>query len=311
VHKRDTLAVGFQGELGAYSEKAIDTLFAEQPVNKAPFRTSYDVVDSLKKKEIEFGLFPIENSIVGSITHNYDLLMEHKLHIQKEVIIRIKHSLLALNGVKLSDINRIYSHPAALAQCEVFLRKFEHAEILPTYDTAGSARMIKDKVMTDAAAIASTESAAMYGLQVLEESIEDYPHNQTRFILVASEEIKDHTADSFLQYKTSAVFDTLDQPGMLYKCLGIFEEHEVNLTQLSSRPHKSEPWKYHFFIDLEGHFNDENVNAAFDEIKGLTGFIHMFGSYPKFEGDVSAGRKRVKNGRKKKLLFGLSTAFLP
>ncbi len=191
MDKQDIYNIGFQGELGAYSEKAIDTLFVEQAVNKVPYRTSYAVVDALKKKEIDFGLFPIENSIVGSITHNYDLLMENKLHILKEVIIRIRHSLLAAKNVKLKDLKKIYSHPAALAQCEVFLRRFENAEILPTYDTAGSARMIKEKGLTDSAAIASTESAAIYGLQVIEESIEDYPHNQTRFILVASEEVKD------------------------------------------------------------------------------------------------------------------------
>jgi len=297
MKEQKILQIGFQGERGAYSEKAIEKLFEEQVVEKAPFRTSYAVVDALKKDKIDFGLLPIENSIVGSITHTYDLIMENKLFIKKEVIINIHHSLLAAKGVRLKEIKKIYSHPAALAQCEVFLRRFEDVDILPTYDTAGSARMIKEKQLLDVAAVASKKSAAVYGLQVLDEAIEDYPHNQTRFILVANEAGSEKRQENFLPCKVSAVFDTLDQPGMLYQCLGVFEKHKVNLTQLSSRPHKTEPWKYHFFVDLEGHAADENLMAAFAEIRKLTGFMHIFGSYPKFEGRVDSARSAPTKGK--------------
>lgn len=300
MREEKILQIGFQGERGAYSEKAIETLFEEQLLEKVPFRTSYAVIDALKKNKIDFGLLPIENSIVGSITHNYDLLMENKLSISKEVIIPIRHSLLTLNGVNLQDIKRIYSHPAALAQCEVFLRRFEQADVFPTYDTAGSARMIKEKNLMDSAAIASSETAEVYGLQVLEESIEDYPHNQTRFILVSTQDSGQKRGEGFLPCKVSAAFDTLDQPGMLYRCLGIFEKYEVNLTQLSSRPHKTEPWKYHFFVDVEGHAMDDNVAAAFAEIQKLTGFMHIFGSYPKFEGKLSDAKAKTAKGKIKK-----------
>jgi len=299
VSKNRHLKIGFQGEQGAYSEKAIETLYAEQVVEKAPFRTSYAVVDALKKHKIDYGLLPIENSIVGSITHNYDLLLENKLIILKEIIIPIHHSLLATKGAKISQIKRIYSHPAALNQCEVFLRKFEQADILPTYDTAGSARMIARKNMSDAAAIAGWETAEMYGLQILKENIEDYPHNQTRFILFSLEPATNERRQ-YLPCKVSAVFDTLDQPGMLYQCLGVFEKYKVNLTQLSSRPHKSEPWKYHFFVDLIGHATDENVAAAFEEIRKLTGFLHIFGSYPQYEGKEANPATGIKSAKKKK-----------
>ncbi len=278
------LKIGFQGEKGAYSEKAIAALYQNQQVQNVAFRTSYAVIDALKKKKIDFGLLPIENSIMGSITHTYDLLLENRLHILQEVIIPIHHALLALKGVKQKELKTIYSHPAAIAQCEVFLRKFEKTEILPTYDTAGSARMISEKQLTDAAAIASAESAEMYNLSVLQKNIEDYPHNQTRFVLVAHEETPQQH-QSFLPCKVSAAFSTLNQPGMLHQCLGIFEKYNVNLTQLSSRPHKTEPWKYHFFVDLVGREQDENVAQAFEEIRKLTGFVHVFGSYPKFEGE--------------------------
>ncbi len=297
VVKSKITKVGFQGETGAYSDKAIDTLFEELPCEKVAFKTSYAVVDALKKGKIDFGLLPIENSIVGSITHTYDLMLENKVSIVKEVIIPIHHALLALPGVKLNQIRTIYSHPAAIGQCEVFLRKFETTDILPTYDTAGSARMIAEKNLKDTAAIASKESAGMYGLEVLKENIEDYPHNQTRFVLIAAE-ASHHRRESYLPCKISVVFDTLDQPGMLYQCLGVFEKYKVNLTQLSSRPHKTEPWKYHFFADISGHEEDANVQAAFEDIRKLTGYLYLFGSYPQFGGKeeiaVRSGKGKAK-----------------
>lgn len=299
--KNRPLKIGFQGEQGAYSEQAIKTLYAEQAVDTVPFRTSYAVVDALKKHKIDYGLLPIENSIVGSITHNYDLLLENKLTILKEIIIPIHHSLLAVKGAKISQIKKIYSHPAALNQCEVFLRKFEQTDILPTYDTAGSARMIAEKNRSDAAAIAGRATAEMYGLQILKENIEDYPHNQTRFILFSLEPAaSERQKQRYLPCKVSAVFDTLDQPGMLYQCLGVFEKYKVNLTQLSSRPHKTEPWKYHFFVDLIGHASDENVAAAFEEIRKLTGFLHIFGSYPQYEGKETAPTVGIRSAKKEK-----------
>ncbi|MBN2424446.1 MAG: 3-deoxy-7-phosphoheptulonate synthase [Calditrichaceae bacterium] len=295
----DTLKIGYQGEKGAYSSRAINAMFDKEIVEQIPYRTSYEVVDALKKEQINYGLLPIENSIMGNITHTYDLLLENKLAIIQEVIIPIHHSLLGLKGTEFKDIKTIYSHPAAISQCEVFLRRFKNVEILPTYDTAGSAKIISEKKLSNCAAIASEESATLYNLEILETNIEDYPHNQTRFLLLSHESIKaEH--NPYLPYKVSAAFDVLDQPGMLYQCLGIFDKFGVNLSLLSSRPHKTEPWKYHFFIDVEGHAEDENIINAFEEIKNLTGFLYVFGSYPKFEGVLNntaaqkTGAKRIK-----------------
>jgi chorismate mutase/prephenate dehydratase len=278
--------IGYQGEKGAYSARAIDALYQEESVEKVPYRTSYEVVDALKKQQIDYGLLPIENSIMGNITHTYDLLLENKLTIIKEVIIPIHHALLGMTGTDINKIKTIYSHPAAISQCEVFLRKFKTAEILPTYDTAGSARIIAEKSLSDTAAIASEESAELYGLQVLDKMIEDYPHNQTRFILVSHENVVSEQ-NPYVPYKVSAAFDTLDQHGMLFKCLGVLEKYEVNMSLLNSRPHKTEPWKYHFFLDVDGHATEDNIIHAFKEIEKLTGFVYIFGSYPKFEGVVS------------------------
>ena len=296
------LKIGFQGEKGAYSERAIDVLYNGKEVEKVPFRSSYEVVDALKKEKINFGLLPLENSIIGNITHNYDLLLENKLTIVKEVIIPIHHALIAFAGAKLADIDTIYSHPAALAQCEVFLRRFNHINILPTYDTAGSAKLIAENKLKTIAAIASADAARLYELEVIQNQIEDYPNNQTRFVLLSDQPFQlDYEA--YLPYKTTIVFDTLDQPGMLYQCLGIFERYAINLSQLSSRPHKIEPWKYHFFVDFDGHATQENISSAMDDIKKKTGFLHVFGSYPKYsekELPISDSPDRLKLRKKKK-----------
>ncbi len=300
MEKKSIFKIGFQGEKGAYSDYAIEALYRGRPVEKIAYRTSYDVVEALKKEKINYGLLPIENSIIGNITHTYDLLLENKLTILKEVIIPINHALIAHQDTKIADIKRIYSHPAAISQCEVFLRKFANVEILPTYDTAGSAKMIAAKNLHDTAAIAGENAAELYNLKIIRKNIEDYPHNQTRFILVSHEQLQVEN-EPYLPGKVSVVFDTLDQPGMLYRCLGIFEKFKINMTALTSRPHKTEPWKYHFFVDLIGHAADDNIAAAFAEIRKLTGFLHVLGSYPRFEEqDTPLGETRRKSTGKKK-----------
>lgn len=279
------LKIGYQGEKGAYSEKAIDSVYQNKAIEKIPFRTSYDVVDAMKKNIIDYGLLPIDNTIVGNIAHTYDLLVENKLTIIKEVIIPIHHSLLAAPDVKKADIKFIYSHPAAISQCEVFLRGYSDAEIIPTYDTAGSAKIISNKSLKDTAAIASAEAAKLYGLNVLASKIEDYPHNQTRFVLVTDEDIQ-LEMDTVAPWKVTAVFNTLDQPGMLYKCLGVLDKYNLNMTMLASRPHKTEPWKYNFFIDVDGHAHDDPLVKAFEEIKSMTGFLRVLGSYHRYQAEV-------------------------
>ncbi|KAA3617327.1 MAG: 3-deoxy-7-phosphoheptulonate synthase [Calditrichaeota bacterium] len=278
------IKIGFQGEKGAYSEKAIDHLYHDREVENVPFRTSYAVVDALKKELIDYGLLPIDNSIIGNISHTYDLLVENKLTILKEVIIPINHSLIVYPDVTKDRIKKIYSHPAAISQCEVFLRGYPDTEIIPTYDTAGSAKMIANKKLIDTAAIASVESAELYGLDVLSQKIEDYPHNQTRFVLITNEDIQ-LANDKIAPWKVTAVFNTLDQSGMLFKCLGVFEKHNLNMTMLTSRPHKTEPWKYNFFVEIDGHADDPHIDAAFEEIKSMVGFLHVLGSYHHYQAD--------------------------
>ncbi|MGD9898685.1 MAG: prephenate dehydratase [Calditrichaceae bacterium] len=283
MSERPIFKIAYQGEKGAYSDNAIDSLFGDRAVEKFPFRTSYDVIDAIKNNTVDFGLLPIDNSIIGNITHTYDLLLEHKLYIVNETIIPIHHAFLAVDQIPEDEIKKIYSHPAAISQCEVFLRSFDKAEIIPTYDTAGSAKMIAENRLYDTAAIASEKSADLYSLTILRRNIEDFKHNQTRFVLVSVNPGNEDREKETL-YKTSIVFSTPDKPGMLVRCLGIFEKYNINMSLLTSRPHKSKLWNYHFFVDIDGHVMDENVSIAFDEIRRITGSIHIMGSYTRFIG---------------------------
>jgi 3-deoxy-7-phosphoheptulonate synthase len=267
--------VAIQGEEGSFSEEA-GIKYWGTTVVFIPKKTTDEVVRAVEQNETDYGLLPIENSLIGSISTTYDLLLESKLPIIGEIITPISHYLLALKQVPLNNIKRIYSHPVALSQCSSFLQNLEGCEIVPNYDTAGSAMKISREKDPESAAIASKHAAKIYNLAVLAEKLEDYPNNQTRFIIISKKTTKDYIKNS----KTSIIFTTLHQPGSLFKVLKIFNDYGINLTKLESRPHKTEPWRYYFYLDFEGHIKDKMVEEALEEIKAQTNFIKILGSYP-------------------------------
>src|SRR5215204_5117582 len=177
------MRIAFQGAAGAYSEMAAQR--AWPGVETVSCEHFEDVFASVTAGQTSHGLLPIENSIGGSIHRNYDLLLEHDLPIVAETELQVVHQLMALPGTELSNIRRVYSHPQALAQCEVFLRGLPNVEIVATYDTAGSARLIRDQKLTDTAAVASARAAEIFGLAVVQAGIQDYRDNITRFLLVS------------------------------------------------------------------------------------------------------------------------------
>ena len=169
----------------------------------------------------------------------------------------------------------VYSHPQALAQCEEFLRKLK-AEIIPTYDTAGSAKKIKEAGLKGCAAVASKRAAQIYGLEILAEKIETNVNNYTRFFVISKKKAE-YTSKS----KTSLVFSTKNIPGALYACLGAFATRDINLTKLESRPSKDKPWEYVFYVDFEGHIDDRVCQEALMELKDKINFMRILGSYPR------------------------------
>jgi len=265
--------VAFQGERGAFSEDAVITFFGD--VELFPSRYIGDVFEAVLRDGVDSGVVPVENSQAGSINDTYDLLLSYPLNIVGEISLRISHCLMALPGESLDGIKMIYSHPQALAQCEVFLRKLK-AEIVPTYDTAGSAKGIKESGLKGCAAVASKRAAQIYGLEILAEKIETNANNYTRFFVISKKK-----AEPAPKSKTSLVFGTKNIPGALYTCLGTFATRDINLTKLESRPSRDKPWEYIFYVDFEGHIDDKVCQEALAELKEKTNFIKILGSYPR------------------------------
>ena len=265
--------VAFQGERGAFSEDAAVKLFGGD-INFLPCVRLKEVFELVSQDKVEFGVVPVENSQAGSINETYDLLLAYPLNIFAEAILKVSHCLMALPGEKLADITTIYSHPQALAQCAEFLSKLD-VEIMSSYNTAGSTKIIKEKRLKNCAAIASKRAADIYGLEILAPEIETSVNNYTKFVAISKRKAKPAQKN-----KTSLVFVAEHKPGSLYRILGIFAKRNINLTKLESRPSRIKPWEYVFYADFEGHLDGEVYQEAVRELHREATFIKILGSYP-------------------------------
>lgn len=268
------MKVAFQGERGAYSEDAIYSFF-DPTVQVKPCKTLSEVFESVENAETEYGVVPIENSIEGSVNQTYDSFLTSDLKACGEIVIRIVHCLIAHPKTKLDSVNVVYSHPQALAQCRGFLEDLG-CELIPTYDTAGSVKMIKEKELTNAGAIASEKSAKIYGMRVLVKGIEDNPNNYTRFFVLSK-----HDSPPSGRDKTSIIFSVKHVPGALYRALEEFAVRDINLAKIESRPTKQRAWEYNFYLDFEGHRTEKRCQEALMSLEKKTPFLKVLGSYPR------------------------------
>lgn len=267
--------VGFQGEPGAYSEAALLDALGEEAV-PTPLESFEDVFSALTSGDVDLAVVPIENSLAGSIHRNYDLLLRYDAHIVGEHSLRVRHNLLALPGTELDDLNEVISHPQALSQCEAFLEGLGVAR-RPMYDTAGSAKLVRDGGLSDVAAIASARAAEVYNLEILASGIEDAEENYTRFIILAG---APNTPESAVSAKTSIVFSLKDQPSVLYKALSVFALRDIDLTKIESRPLRERRWSYFFYLDIAGSVADDTVQNALRHLEEIATFLRVLGSYP-------------------------------
>jgi len=274
VKTEKKIKVAYQGEPGAYSESAIYSYFGSsaQPL---PCRTFSDVFRSVEMEKTAFGIVPIENSIEGSVNAVYDLFLKYDPRVCGEIILKITHCLIANPGTKLSDIKVIYSHPQALGQCRAYLESL-NCELISTYDTAGSVKMIKEQGLTDAGAIAGERAAEIYSMNILTRDIADNPNNYTRFFVLSKNDAPPSGND-----KTSVIFSTKHIPGALYQALGEFAKRKINLTKIESRPTKRRPWEYNFYLDFEGHRSEQRCAEALEGLRSKAVFVKILGSYPK------------------------------
>ncbi|HEY66866.1 MAG TPA: prephenate dehydratase [Thermoflexia bacterium] len=265
--------VAFQGISGAYSEEAILQFFGPE-VESIPCRTLADIFFTVEGGDADYGMLPIENAVAGSVARSYELLMEHDLRIYAEVILRVRHTLLAPPDTKLEDLRRVRSHPQALAQCQRYLSR-HGLEPESAFDTAGSARELAANPEPGVAVIASALAAELYGLEILDRDIEDFPFNYTRFFILSMDD-----PPRAQRNKTSLVFTSPHRPGALYECLGEFARRRINLTKIESRPRLNRPWQYIFYLDFEGHCQDPECEAAIMGLLRRSSFVKLLGSYP-------------------------------
>lgn len=271
--------VAYQGIPGANSEMAVKQHFGKSAIGH-PCKEFSELFKKLQAKEVDYSLLPVENALAGSVNGAYELLLDYDLRIQAEVIFHVHHALLVNPGTKFEDIKTVRSHPQALAQCERYLKRYDFEPVV-WFDTAGSAKDLADTPEKDVAVIATELAGQLYGLDVLATQIEDVPFNYTRFLLLGHDDPEPSDYN-----KTSIVFATRHRPAALYECLGEFAKHDLNLTKLESRPRRNRPWEPVFYLDFEGHWQDDNCQQALTRLLQMASFVKMLGSYPAVKSDT-------------------------
>jgi prephenate dehydratase len=270
--------VGFLGPQGTFSEEALLSAMKVDSKNLVPFPTERDVIRAVDKGKVAKGIVPIENSIEGSVNITLDTLtFESESIIEKEIIIPTRHNLISRKGVCLEDIVAIISHPQATAQCRKYLSKtLRNATVLAANSTAEAVKKVAEGT-DDMAAIGTSLAARIYNLEILESDIEDFKDNKTRFVIVGKEPSPRSGND-----KTSLVcFIYEDRPGSLLQILQEFAFRYINLTKIQSRPTKKALGDYCFWIDMEGHIEDEQIASAINCLKCKIRSVKVLGSYPR------------------------------
>lgn len=275
--------VAIQGVAGSFHDIAVRNFFKEQEIKLVPCDSFKELFAVIKKDNSIIGAVAIENTIAGSLLPNHTLLRESGFKIVGEYKLRIEHQLVAMPGQTIKDIEKVYSHPIALMQCEDFLVENPHLEPVESEDTAASARLIAEKKIMGRAAICSRLAAEIYGLEVLAEGIETNKRNYTRFLIIADSWLADEMLKNIKADKSSLVFSLPHEEGSLAKVLSILSYYHVNLTKIQSLPIIGREWEYMFYINLTFD-NYMRYRQALDAIRPFTKDLQLLGEYKAFEG---------------------------
>ena len=248
------IKIAIQGEPGSFSHEAATNLAAEMRADPGesarivPFSLSAEAFAALVRGEVDAAVIPIENSLAGSVSEHFDLMLTSDVTIVRETLLRIRHNLIAISGATIGQIDRVFSHPVALAQCRRFLQEHPQMESFAFYDTAGSVKQLVELRDRHAAAIASEEAARYYGAQILVSGIEDNPENYTRFFYLSrSAEVPANPNAN----KMSLAFTVENRAGTLVAALSELAKEGLNLTKIESRPVHGRPWEYVFYVDCQ------------------------------------------------------------
>ena len=265
------LTVAYLGPEASFTHEAAKKRFGSAP-EYTPCLNIRDVFSVVEKGQADYGVVPVENSIEGAVTYTLDMFIDTDLKICSQIMLEISHNLLA--NCELRKIKKIYSHPIVFGQCRMWLEaNLPGVELKEVPSTTYAAQLAKKE--KNAGAIASLLAARTYGLKVLARSIEDFPHNYTRFLVIG-----EHISRPTGKDKTSILFSIKDEVGALHHMLLPFKRRGINLTKIESRPSKVKAWDYYFFLDFEGHIDEERVKLALDELEKRCKFMKVLGSYP-------------------------------
>ncbi|HXR37861.1 MAG TPA: prephenate dehydratase [Terracidiphilus sp.] len=267
------MKIAIQGEPGSFSHEAAMKLAADAVI--VPFSLSADAFAALVSGQVDAAAIPIENSLAGSVLEHFDLLLTNDVIVERETLLRIRHNLIAVSGAATGEIDRVFSHPVALAQCRRFLANHPRMEAFAFYDTAGSVKQLVELRDRHAAAIASEAAAHYYGAQILEAGIEDNVENYTRFFLVrrADEARTDPESN-----KISVAFSVENKPGSLVAALAELSALGTNLTKIESRPVHGKPWEYIFYVDCQLNSPEEGTRAL-DVLRPHCSMVKELGRY--------------------------------
>lgn len=265
--------VGFYGVAGSFSEQAAKEYFGDA-VNAVAINEFEDIFIALRDGDIKYGVVPIENSSTGAISDVYDLLYKYEAYIVGEKYLKISQNLLGVKGATLDEIVEVYSHPQGLEQSKEFLKSYKHWKLVPYQSTAKCAELVKARGEKSIAAIGSLQAAEIYGLEVLQPSVNSNAHNMTRFVVI-SRDIA-HCDDC---KKVSLIFSTAHKAGSLFNVLKHFADNNLSLMKIESRPMKDRPWEYFFYVDFEGNLEEEVVKTSIAAVKDNSHYFKILGNY--------------------------------
>ncbi len=269
----DDLKIAYLGPEGTWTHQAAIKKFGHS-VEYTAHPNFAEVFDQVTRRKADYGVVPIENSTEGAVSHTLDLFVDSSLQICAQILLRIENGLMA--AIPKEEVKTLYSHPQVFGQCRTWiLQNFPKADLVEVSSTTRAAQIAREKASEGAAAMGGALAAEMYGLTMLEESIQDRATNTTRFLVIGEK-----TCPATGNDRTSMLFAIHDRPGSLVRALQAFEHFDINMSKIESRPSKRKDWEYVFYVDLAGHCENDEVKEALSELEKHCSMVKLLGSYP-------------------------------
>jgi chorismate mutase/prephenate dehydratase len=269
----DDLKIAYLGPEGTWTHQAAIKKFGHSVAYTSQPNFA-EVFDQVTRRQADYGVVPIENSTEGAVSHTLDLFVDSPLQICAQILLRIENGLMA--AIPREQIKTLYSHPQVFGQCRNWiLRNFPEADLVEVSSTTRAAQLARDNAAQGAAALGGALAAEMNGLEMLESSIQDRATNTTRFLVIGEKTCPPTGKD-----RTSILFAIHDRPGSLVRALQAFDQFQINMSKIESRPSKRKDWEYVFYVDLSGHCDDPELKNAIEELEKHCSMVKLLGSYP-------------------------------